>query len=180
MDFAITRRLGVPFEICLLSFAQGAPIEVVVTRPDGSQSVRLVRHDPEYSFPSWTFLAYPPEPVGLYRVVATQGTDTATGTFTVRAPHRPSVEPLRASARVGTPLPFVLAGFNPRENVAIYLYRFVGDARRTRMYSRAGHPARLIRVDQQGFVRGNVTMRRRGRYLLAAGALPSTRSVDVW
>lgn len=176
-----TFRLGVPFDICMKGFAQDEPIEVVVTRPDGSQASELVRHDPEHGVSSWRFLAYPPDPFGLYSVVATQGPRTAARSFTVIPPARPSFDTLLFGVRVGESLPFVLAGFDPGEKVAIYLYRRVGYNARTyrTIYRRARLPARSIRADEQGFALGKVTMRSRGQYLLSADGLAGAGAVSV-
>ncbi len=165
--------LGVPFVICFSGFDASKAIGAVVTLPDGTQRTEFTNTRPadpprEKSFR--VFLAFPPDPLGQYQVQATQGSLSATGTFTIRAPTRPNVEPLLDEVGRGDSLPVALSGFDPREKVALRLYRKTASRRVTDIYTRGPRVASL-RVDARGFARTSVVVGRRGLFLLAVGSL---------
>lgn len=166
--------LGEAFFICFQGFDPTdatAPIDARVTLPNGQE--RNNRIEDPASAPAWLFLAYPPDPVGMYRVTATQGRTTTQATFTIRRPRRPRVELVSTDIQPGGQVQIVLSGFDRRERVDLRFYDALPSADDPNQPSIAtyarGRRATRLRVSKRGFARRTVTAPLPGRHLIAAG-----------
>jgi hypothetical protein len=71
----------------------------------------------------WYWLALPGESLGEYRVAAIQGTQRATGSFTVLKASEPRLMVNPGIGLPGTTFQILFAGFQPGEQIAVQLYR---------------------------------------------------------
>ncbi len=118
--------IGQQFVICLSGFAKGRPVRVSVRRPDGRDVDRQAAFERAYGLHTLSWTPLPGDPLGRHDVTATQGATTAQASFSVRRSPIPRVRPLDDYVPPGRPVRLVLAGFEPRQLVALHLYRARG------------------------------------------------------
>ena len=133
----------VSIEFC--RFAPNQDIAVQVRRPDGTVWRERVRTD-DQGTGHWNWTSVPGDPLGTYTVTATQGTRQAVGTFTVRAAAQPRVLVLPNAAPPGGTFRIALAGFQPRQNVLLRLYRLNRESVRYRYATTLGS----VQMDERG------------------------------
>jgi hypothetical protein len=116
--------------ICLPGFSPYEAIALLIEEPDAA-SRRIELQPRGYSSAQWDWVGEPGAALGSYKVQATQGSKQAEATFNVRAAASPRMVALEP--RNGPPgmlFRIALAGFQPRQTVALVLYRSLdyGDA----------------------------------------------------
>jgi len=118
----------ITFTICVLGFSKERPVGVTVRRPDGREVSRRVPFNKGYGLHPLPWVPLPGDPLGRYDVSASQGATTAKAGFYVRRAPAPRVFVLEFYVPPGSPVPIVLAGFEPRQRVRLNLYRGRGDS----------------------------------------------------
>jgi hypothetical protein len=118
-----TMELLVAVRICLDGFEPNreAQIRYVARARPNSATVPRVQVGGDGSGAD-DFWPTPGDALGEYSVTATQGPNTATGSFAVRAASEPRVSHPRALVP-GDEIAVTLAGFQPRQRVELHLYR---------------------------------------------------------
>jgi hypothetical protein len=111
--------------ICVGNFRRTEPVMVSVMQPDGVLVQRSLRHATDrYRTPglwSWEWFISPRLPLGTYRVLAQQGTLTASASFRFRRPARRAIGAARL-ARWGDTVEIFLIHFTPRRRQRLLFY----------------------------------------------------------
>jgi hypothetical protein len=120
-----------PLKLEFAGFAPRQDIRVEVTAPDGVVRTNLLNTSADKNaacgnhleMACWYWLALPDESLGEYRVAAIQGTQRATGSFTVLKASEPRLMVNPGIGLPGTTFQILFAGFQPGEQIAVQLYR---------------------------------------------------------
>jgi hypothetical protein len=123
------REVADGFSFCFSGFVKDQPLQVEVARPDGALWHGSVPADPRFGPEALSWVTLPGDPLGTYRVTATQGDKQARSSFTLRAASARHIVVFPQDRRlIGADLPagaaiqVALAGFQPDQRVALYLY----------------------------------------------------------
>lgn len=122
-------EVGQAVGICISWIAEDQSVTVRVLLPDGSeQQFEILALEP-FEPDCFPWVVRPGDPLGQYQVVVRQGDQETASTFLVRAPTAPNkvVVPKDAlSVAAYTPpstvFQIILAGFHPRQRLALHLY----------------------------------------------------------
>jgi len=109
--------------VCFYGFASAAPIDVLVMGPGGFRKRQQVppltaRTAPQERVLNWSVRRG--APTGDYTMTALQDGLSATATFVV---HRSAIRTVADRVRRGRPIRLLFAGFPPRAQVAVDVYR---------------------------------------------------------
>ena len=111
------------YYVCLLGFPPKRTVALALRRPDGRSVVERI--EPQGDFPVRTVVRFvaPQNPVGRYRVTASQSSTRATNSFEVRRASQPRLREMEDYFSPGQPVRLGFAGFRPRQKVRFHLYR---------------------------------------------------------
>jgi len=108
------------FDICFDGFKSDKDIHIQIILPDGN--VRRNRENEIYSGSGFGWRILPGAPLGRYTINATDGSSSATTSFTVEAASQPTMFVINDDVP-GAPIRIALAGFEPYQTVPLYLYK---------------------------------------------------------
>jgi hypothetical protein len=119
-------EVGEGFWICPAGFDLTKSLRVAVTDPTGKTQVKVLPpKNPNRSNQSlWQWDPRPGDPLGEYRVTATQGELHAERTFRLHPASKPNISLVATDIppQPGDDLRVMLVGFNPRERVRLNVY----------------------------------------------------------
>ena len=114
---AVTSTLTLIF----VGFWQDRKTTVRVTAPDGE-----VHEAQAINGALFKQLMIPGKSLGLYSVTATQRGGSRQGSFLLKRADRPLISVLKANVDAGDTVQYMLSGFAPNEQIALYVYRANG------------------------------------------------------
>ena len=112
--------------ICAPGFSPEGEVRFKIARPDGVVERKRVWTD-RHGVGAWERASMPGDPLGTYRVTARQGGLEVQGSYTVRPASRPNSLISPRTGVGGTTFRIALAGFEPREQVSLHVYRLSTD-----------------------------------------------------
>jgi hypothetical protein len=117
-------EVGERFAICPAGFEAGVPLRVAVTDPTGRVQVKLLEAQPGSGQFLWDWAPRPGDPLGEYRVKASQGELRAERTFRLHPASEPNIAVLQTypAPQPGDEIDVMLVGFEPRERVRLNVY----------------------------------------------------------
>ena len=114
-------------QICFPGFSGKKELRVEITAPDGLKTENVIYPNEFIFVPILEWLIVPGDPLGTYKVNATQGTVKAGGSFTVVPATEPRLLTLPSTSSIpGGTFRVAFAGFPANSEVGVYLYRNEG------------------------------------------------------